>query len=310
MASGAASIYPGAKFAGYRIEESVGRGGMAEVWRARHERLGRQVALKILAEYLDGEANYRIRFVRESKAAAAVDHPNIIPVYDAGESDGILFIAMRYVPGGDVRSLMKERGPLSPELTASIIGPVAEALDAAHEAGIVHRDVKPANMLLDVRGNGKTHVYLADFGITAYTSNTGSSATGPGTLIGTLDYMSPEQIQGQSADGRADQWALACSAFEMLAGSPPYRRSTMPATLHAILQEELPALTSIRPDLPGAVDPVFARALAKSRGDRYPTCSEFAEALSAELGLNIGGSSWAPSKTRSRVRLSERYTIY
>jgi len=291
-----------ARVAGYRIEGQIGAGGMASVYVARDERLGRQVALKILTGRLSGDRDFRQRFIRESRAAAAVDHPNIIPIFEAGDAGGgVLFIAMRYVRGGDAALLLRQQGPLAPDLAMSIISPVADALDAAHEVGIVHRDVKPANMLLDRRADS-THVYLTDFGITAFATD--PDITGPAAIMGTPNYMSPEQVQGGSIDRRTDQWGLACSAFELLSGSPPFARETYEFTIlmQAILAEPPPDLSALRPELPTAVDSVFARALSKSPTDRYATCGDFAEALSAALGLATAGPGWF----RGRLRVSRR----
>jgi len=208
----------------YLLEEQIGHGGMAAVFKARDEQLGRTVALKILAPGLAADQAFRQRFARESRAAAAVDDPHIIPLYEAGEANGVLFIAMRFVPGGDVRSLLFREGPLAPERAAAIVSPVAAALDAAHAAGLVHRDIKPANMLLDSQPGRPDHVYLSDFGLSkAAAGSTG--LTGTGLFLGTVDYAAPEQINGKPVDGRADQYSLGCAAFEMLCGEPPFRRS-------------------------------------------------------------------------------------
>jgi serine/threonine protein kinase len=288
----------GSRIAGYRLEEQIGQGGMAVVFRARDERLGRPVALKILAPALADRA-FRQRFIRESRAAAAVDDPHIIPVFEAGETGtgppgpsgsatsqpGVMFIAMRYVPGGDVRSLVDREGPLSPARAAAIISPVASALDAAHAAGLVHRDVKPANMLLDSRPGRPDHVYLADFGLSKAALSTSLGLTGTGQFFGTLDYISPEQIEGKPVDGRADEYALACAAFEMLTGAPPFRREEAMAVMYAQLSQPPPPLTSRRPDLPPEANEPFARALAKAPGERYPSCQEFADALRSAFGL-------------------------
>jgi serine/threonine-protein kinase len=274
------------RIAGYWLEEQIGQGGMAVVFRARDERLHRLVALKVLAPALAGDGESRQRFIRESRAAAAVDDPHIIPVFEAGETAaGALFIAMRFVPGGDVYSLVRRTGPLSASRAAAIVSPVASALDAAHAARLVHRDVKPANMLLDTRPGRPDHVYLSDFGLSKGTVSTSTRLTGAGHFMGTLDYISPERIEGHQADGRADQYALACSAFEMLTGAPPFRSPEAAALMYAQLSQPPPPLTSRRPDLPAAVDQVFARALAKAPGDRYASCREFADAMRAAFGL-------------------------
>ncbi len=257
---------------------------MAVVFRARDERLGRLVALKILTPALAADEAFRQRFIRESRAAAAVDDPHIVPVFEAGEADGVLFIAMRFVGGGDVRGVMRREGPLTAARAVAVISPVASALDAAHGAGLVHRDVKPANMLVDTRAGRPDHVYLSDFGLSKGALST-SGLTGAGQFLGTVDYISPEQIEGRPVDGRADQYALACAAFELLAGVPPFRRDEAMAVMYAQLSEPPPPLAARRPDLPPAVDRVFARALAKAPADRYPSCRDFADALRAAFGL-------------------------
>jgi serine/threonine-protein kinase len=206
----------GSRVAGYRLEEQIGQGGMAVVFRARDERLERQVALKVLSPALAADESFRHRFIRESRSAAAVDHPHIIPVFDAGEAEGVLFLAMRYVPGGDAGSLVRRSGPLPLARAVAIIAAVASALDAAHAAGLVHRDVKPGNMLIDAQPGQADHVYLSDFGLTK--GAVSSALTGIGVFLGTLDYCAPEQIQGGTIDGRTDEYALACAAFELLSG--------------------------------------------------------------------------------------------
>jgi serine/threonine protein kinase len=274
----------GSRIAGYRLEERIGQGGMAVVFRARDQRLGRLVALKILAPELAGDAEFQRRFTRESRAAAAIDDPHIVPVFAAGEADGVLFIAMRYVAGGDAHSLLNQEGPLPPDRVADIISPVASALDAAHRAGLVHRDVKPSNMLMDVLPGRPDHVYLSDFGLSKAVAST-SGMTRAGAVMGTLDYISPEQIAGKLVDGRADQYALACSAFELLAGGPPFRRDEPTAAMYAHLSESPPKLASRRPGLPPEADGVLSRALAKAPGDRYASCGQFADALRDAFGF-------------------------
>ena len=274
----------GSRIAGYRLEEEIGAGGMAVVFRALDERLDRFVALKLLTPWLAADEDFRHRFLRESRAAAAVDDPHIIPVYEAGEASGVLFISMRYVSGGSVRDLMKREGPLPAARAAAVISPVASALDAAHAAGLVHRDVKPANMLVDSRPGRPDHVYLADFGL----SKAGSPSvrlTRTGMFLGTVAYMAPEQIEGREVDGRTDQYALACSAFELLSGVVPFERDQDMAVIYAHLSLPPPSLASRRPDLPPAADDVLARAMAKVPQDRYPSCREFADALRQAFGL-------------------------
>jgi serine/threonine protein kinase len=277
----------GSQIAGYRLEEQIGRGGMAVVYRAYDSRLDRHVALKILAPGLALDGEFRQRFIRESRAAAAVDHPNIIPVFDAGEAEGVLFIAMRFVHGGDVRTLLDAVGPLPAARAADITSQVASALDAAHARGLVHRDVKPANMLLDATAGGgdrQDHVYLSDFGLSKQSlSQTGLTAQGQ--FLGTLDYVAPEQVEGRPVDGRADQYALACASFELLAGTPPFQRGEGLAVVWAKLSEDPPLLSPRREDLPAAIDDVMTRAMARGAAERFTSCGEFAAALRDVLGL-------------------------
>ena len=283
-----ANFTVGSEVAGYRLEEQIGQGGMAVVYRARDVQLGRNVALKLLSPVLALDDAFRQRFIRESRAAAAVDHPYIIPIFAAGESDGALFIAMRYVQGGDVRSLIDAEGPLPPDRAAGIITQVALALDAAHLHGLVHRDIKPANMLLDsVAGSGqRDHVYLADFGLSKRSLSV-TGLTSIGQFLGTPAYVAPEQVEGRPVDSRADQYALACASFEILSGAPPYERDDDLAVMWAHVSVPPPSLSERRPSLPAAADAVLARAMAKAPADRYPTCIAFALALRQALGAKV-----------------------
>ena len=277
-------LAPGSRVAGYLLESQIGAGGMAVVFRARDERLSRMVALKVLAPGLAADDAFRQRFIRESRAAAAVDDPHIIPVYEAGESGGVLFIAMRLVVGGDLRSVMLREGPLPADRAAALLSPVASALDAAHSAGLVHRDVKPANVLVDARPGRPEHVYLSDFGLSKRAA-AAAGLTGSGQFMGTAEYAAPEQINGRPVDGQADQYALACVAFEALTGAAPYARPEPMAVLWAHLSEPPPSLAMRRPDLPRPVDRIMARALAKEPHQRYESCLEFIDELRAALGL-------------------------
>lgn len=281
---------PGATLAGYRLDGIVGRGGMAVVYRAFDGRLQRRVALKVLAPQLVRDEEFRQRFIRESRAAAAVDHPNILPIFEAGEADGMLFIAMRYVRGGDVRTVIDEGGPLPLARACAIVAQVAAALDVAHAHGLVHRDVKPANMLREATSYAgqPDHVYLADFGLSKR-SVASADLTAHGHFLGTLNYVAPEQIEGRAVDGRTDLYALACSVFEMLGGQPPFKRDDNMAIMWAQVNAAPPPVTRLRHDLPAAVDEVLGQALAKQPGDRYVTCLEFAAALASGCGLRTAG---------------------
>jgi hypothetical protein len=275
---------PGSRIGKYVLEQQIGHGGMAVVFRARDDQLGRLVALKIMAPSVASDAEFRQRFVRESKAAAAVDDPHIIPLFEAGESAGVLFIVMRYVAGGDVRSLLAREGPLSLDRASAILVSVASALDAAHAAGLVHRDVKPGNMLMDVREGRPDHVYLADFGLTKATFGA-VTLTSAGRFLGTADYAAPEQIRGRHLDGRADQYALACAAVEMLTGQTPFPLESAMAVLTAHMSEPPPPLSARRHGLPAGLDAVLGRALAKSPSDRYRSCGDFTAAFQRAAGV-------------------------
>jgi serine/threonine protein kinase len=278
----------GTQFAGYRIEGVVGRGGMGVVYRATELALDRPVALKLIAPELAGDASFRERFLRESRLAASIDHAGILPVYTAGEADGELFLANRFVDGTDLRALLEEQGPLPPERALELVGQVADALDVAHARGLVHQDVKPGNVLVDAAD----HCYLSDFGLTKQLR--GGEATESGLLAGSLDYLAPEQIRRGAIDGRTDQYALGCVLYELLSGAPPFRRETEAQTLWAHMQEEPSPLAAY----PG-LDSIFARALAKEPEDRYESCNAFVDDARATLGL--GPSPVAVRRRRRRI---------
>jgi WD40 repeat protein/tRNA A-37 threonylcarbamoyl transferase component Bud32 len=271
----------GTELAGYRIESLLGWGGMSVVYLAVDLRLKRRVALKLLAASLAEDESFRDRFLRESELAASIDHPNIVPIYEAGTTEDLLFIAMRYVEGSDLKEGL-QRGRLDPAEAIGILTQLASALDAAHARGLVHRDVKPSNVLLDTgaRPDGSDHVYLADFGLTRRVSEEAGIGD-DGALMGTIDYVAPEQIAGDQIDGRADVYSLGCLLYECLVGEPPFRRDSDLAVVFAHLEAEPPAPSERRPELPAALDAVIARALAKEPAQRYPSCREFARAALA-----------------------------
>ncbi|MGW7522812.1 serine/threonine-protein kinase [Streptomyces sp. NPDC054783] len=274
----------GAEIAGYKVERELGRGGMAVVYRARDLRLGRTVALKLLApEYTRNDA-FRRRFAQESRVAAAIDHPNIVPVFEAGEFDGLLYIAMCYVSGQDLRALIDSEVRLPVPVALRITAQLASALDAAHARELVHRDVKPGNVLIAkvVDSDHPEHVYLTDFGL-AKKSLSLTGFTTAGEFVGTLDYVAPERIAGRPVDGRADLYSLACVVHEMLAGAPPFQREDHLELLWAHQYDPPPPLSKERPDIPAAVDDVLTKALAKAPGDRHDTCLEFVAALRCAL---------------------------
>ena len=256
----------------YRVEAVLGRGGMSVVYLAEDLRLKRRVALKLLTPTLAEDARFRERFLSESELAASLDHANVIPIYEAGEADGHLYIAMRYVEGSDLKARLGD-GPLSNEEAVAVAAQVGGALDAAHERGLVHGDVKPSNVLIDGRG----HVYLADFGLTKRLGDEESPA-GDGQLMGTIDYVAPEQIRGDPVDGRADIYSLGCLLYECLTGRQPFKRGNDAAVLYAHLEDEPPSTGT-------AADAVVVKALAKSPDDRYQTGAELTEAARDALGV-------------------------
>ena len=279
----------GDEFAGYRIEALIGRGGMGMVYRAEQERPHRRVALKLLAPELSADDSFRERFIRESDLAAAIEHPNIIPIYNAGEVDGQLYIAMRYVEGSDLKGLIQRDGRLTPTRALSFVGQLGGALDVAHARGLVHRDVKPQNMLI-ASGEGlesSDHVYLTDFGLTKHTASR-SGLTAAGHFVGTIDYVSPEQIEGKTLDHRTDVYSLGCVLYECLTGRLPYERDSEVSVMYAHISDEPPSVSGVRGDISPGMDAVIAKALAKSPGDRFPTCKELVAAAREELGIVSG----------------------
>jgi YVTN family beta-propeller protein len=265
----------GSELLSYRLEALLGRGGMGVVYRAYDTRLKRNVALKLVAPELSAAERLRVRFLSETEVAASLEHPHVVPIYDAGEVGGQLYLAMRYVEGSDLKTLLRVEGPLEPRRALMICAQIAGALDAAHERGLVHRDVKPSNVLLD----GNEHVYLADFGLTRRIAERGIDGA-HGLSLGTPAYAAPEQILGEDVDGRADLYSLACVLYECLAGEPPFARDSELAVLWAHLREEPPAPAAY----PGLA-PVLAKALARDRSDRYASCAELVEAARAALRL-------------------------
>jgi Protein kinase domain len=272
------------EFAGYRIEGLLGSGGKGVVYRAEHPRLGATVALKVMDPELAMNETFRERFVREARAAAQIKHPNIVPIYDAGEWQGDLYIAMRYIEGEELRAVLRRDGVLTTRETCVIGAQIASALDAAHRSGLIHRDVKPGNILVEPGPDPDSApiAYLADLGLTKHVdSNTG--ITGSGELLGTIDYIAPEQIYGERADGRADIYSLACVLFECLTGTVPYERENQADVLWAHLHDQVPRATSVNPLLSRNVDSALARGMAKSPGDRFSTARELVAALETPL---------------------------
>ena len=277
-------LSPGDIFAGCRIEFVLGRGGMGVVYRALQLDLGRPVALKVLASDRSADPEFRERFQRESRLAASFDHPHVVPVHGAGEEDGELYIVMRYVRGSDLHALIKRDGRLAPERAAAIVGQVGSALDAAHAAGLVHRDVKPGNVLLS-GGGEEEHAYLSDFGLTRRLEP-GSELTESGQWLGTVDFASPEQLHGERVDARSDVYSLGCVLFAALTGKPPFPRGTVPATLLSHLHDAPPRPSDA--GLPRPLDRVIARALDKDPSRRYPSAGDLGRAAqAAALGASV-----------------------
>jgi streptogramin lyase len=265
--------------AGYRVESVVGQGGMGIVYRATHLRLQRVDALKVITPELAEAAEFRSRFERESQVAAQIDHPNVIPIYAAGDEEGLLYIAMRFVEGTDLRAVLRREGRIEPRRAAQIVAAVGDALDAAHERGLVHRDVKPANVLI-ARLRGQEHVYLSDFGLAKIVASpTGETRTG--MFVGTTDYVSPEQALGARLDARSDVYSLGCTLFHMLTGQVPYPMEFEPAKLVAHTQEPVPSVLSIAPDVPAEFETVVARATGKRPEERYPSAGDLGRAAVA-----------------------------
>lgn len=296
------ALSTGSLLGDFRIELELGRGGMGVVYRAAQVSLERPVALKVIAPELAGGEGFRERFVRESRLAASLDHPNVIPVYAAGEDGGVLYIAMRYVEGTDLRTLIARHGSLDARRAAGIAAQVASALDAAHERGLVHRDVKPGNILVTSRA-GAEHAYLTDFGLTKR-AGSDSGLTASGEWVGTLDYVAPEQVRGDPVDGRADIYSLGCVVFEALSGHVPFRRENDLAKLWAHIADPAPLITDFVPDVPPGLAAAAKRAMAKDPGERFATAGELGSAaLAAVAGAHTAADTGqALAETRPTPR--------
>lgn len=282
----------GAVIGGMRLDSVAGAGGMGTVFKAFDLTLERTVALKVISANHASDQEFRERFRREARLAAALDHPHVVPVLRAGEDGGHLYLAMRFVEGTDLAHIMHRRGRLSDVDAVEIVGQVGSALDAAHSRGLVHRDVKPANVLVTDRG-GRPYCYLTDFGITRDLSETGVTQTG--MALGTVDYMSPEQATRRDYDGRADQYSLACVLFQLLAGQVPYSGQTPLARVHAHLQAPIPDVRAERPELSEALADVVRRGMAKSPADRFRDCAELAAAARTALLQRGAGPAGGPA---------------
>ncbi|MBA3407951.1 MAG: protein kinase [Solirubrobacterales bacterium] len=268
----------GRVLAGYRIEERIARGGMGLVYRAEHLNLRRRAAIKIIAPELAEDAGFRERFNGEARIAGALQHPNIVTVYDAGEQDGLLYLAMQYIEGSDLSSVLRDQGRLRPYRALDVCRQVAAALDAAHAQGLIHRDVKPANVLIE----GRT-AFLTDFGLTKRIEGTPAALTKAGDMVGTVHYIAPEQIHGGHVDARTDIYSLGCMVFQCLTGELPFARDSDVAVIYAHLSEEPPRLTSVRPELPAGLDAVVTKALEKAPEKRFQTCADMTSAARAVI---------------------------
>ncbi|MFI7676087.1 protein kinase [Actinophytocola sp. NPDC049390] len=273
----------GRRLGHYRIDGVLGKGGMSVMYRATDIRLGRKVALKVIAEHLTEDPEFRERFVDEARNTSAIDHANVVPLYDFGEVDGLLYIAMRLVDGSDLASLVKG-GPLTPERALALLSQVAEALDNLHERGLVHLDVKPANVLVTSRESTAEHVYVADFGLTRRGA-TGHRTRG-GDFLGSPTYAAPEHLRGEPVDARTDAYSLACVLFACLAGRPPFQ-GAVPEVIQGHLNREPPSLTEVVPSLPPAIDEVIRRGMAKSPTNRYASCRELIAAAKQALSQPV-----------------------
>jgi protein kinase-like protein len=271
----------GDEFAGYRIESRLGRGGMGILYLALEPGLGRRVALKLIAPEAAADEVFARRFAEESRIAASIEHPNVVPIYAAGEEEGVPWIAMRFVAGSDLGRRIAREGKLEPAEAVALIAQVGNGLDAIHAAGLVHRDVKPANVLLSGDA-GAQHAYITDFGV-ARNVATESGLTQTGRFVGTLDYVAPEQISGESVDARVDVYALGCLLYKLLTGEVPFPREGEAARLYAHLHDPPPAPSLYVPDLPIALDDVVLRALSKLPDDRFPSAGDLGRAAQAAL---------------------------
>ncbi|MDQ3607509.1 MAG: serine/threonine protein kinase, partial [Actinomycetota bacterium] len=275
-----AELRPGDRIAGCVVESELGRGGMGVVYRARQESLQRTVAVKVISPALAGDAGFARRFEREARLAASIEHPSVVPIHAAGEEDGRLYLVMRFVDGTDLFNEVASHGPLAPQRVARLAGQLAGALDAAHARGLVHRDVKPANVLLSGAGEDE-HALLTDFGLTKEAAGQ-SGLTATGQLLGTLDYVAPEQLDGRELDARTDVYALGCLLFECLTGHPPFA-GTPAAKMYAHINSPPPAVEGLASALGARMDEALARAMAKEPAHRFPSAGDLGRALAAAV---------------------------
>jgi serine/threonine-protein kinase len=298
----------GEVIAGYTVLRSLGHGGMGEVYLAQHPRLPRQDALKVLTAAVSADDEYRQRFQREADIAATLWHPHVVSVHDRGDFEGLLWISMDFVQGTDAARLLTDRYPhgMPPDVVVRIISAVASALDHAHERGLYHRDVKPANILIANPGSPDERAMLADFGIARHAGDVGG-LTGTNMTVGTVAYAAPEQLRGDHIDGRADQYALAATAYQLLTGTPPFTHTNPAVVISAHLTADPPAIGAVRPELSN-LGPVFGRALAKSPDKRFDRCVDFARALEHRIGVEDASMETVSSQAAAQPRHAKPVT--
>jgi serine/threonine protein kinase len=305
------SVDVGSEIGGYRVESFIGRGGMGEVYRAEHPETGKKAAVKLLSPELARTEGFRQRFVRESRYVGLMNHPNIVNVYESGEDDGLLYMAMEFIEGTDLKHLLAKEGPLQALRAISILTQVAHALDAAHSTGLLHRDVKPGNIMV---GEGDSlqqpeHVCLTDFGLSKRTSSDSLALTAAGEFVGTIDYTAPEQVLGKNCDHRVDVYALGCVLFECLTGHPPFQKERDVEILYAHIQDPPPKATAERSEVPAGIDEVIAKAMAKMPDDRYGSCTELIEAATAVVGAPPPPPAPPPPSTEEILPLRLRVMV-
>jgi pSer/pThr/pTyr-binding forkhead associated (FHA) protein len=281
------NIDVGTTIGGYRLDQLIGQGGMGVVYLGTSEQTGQRAAVKLLTPDLARQSGFRERFVREARYANSLNHPNVIEVYDAGEQDGVLYIVMQLVEGYDLKNVLSQQGALEPARAVRLMGQVASALDTAHAMGLLHRDIKPGNVMI-VPGEPE-HAYLTDFGLSKNVSSDSIALTAQGEFVGTIDYTAPELVLGKESDSRLDVYSLGCLFFECLAGQPPFNKERDVEVLYAHIQDPPPKITEKRSDVPPELDDVIAKAMAKKPEDRYATATEFINAAGAVVGEPAAG---------------------
>ncbi len=294
----------GSRFGDYQIDELLGRGGMGVVYRATQLTAGRSVALKLLRPEMTSDTMFAARFEREARLTKQLAHPHIVPLADAGTHDGVLYMAMDYIDGVDLAYVIAVEDALHPRLAAAIVGQVGAALDSASELGLVHRDVKPANVLIETRG-GEPHVYLTDFGVSKHVSSQ-SGLTATGIWVGSIDYAAPEQLQSQAVDTRTDVYALGCLLYEALTGQVPFPRAREVDKMMGHLADPPPRPSEARSGVPAAFDAVVAQAMQKLPDERFASAGELARAALAAAEEAGPAPDWQPVARSASTRPVDR----